>query len=35
MIEFSGKDHPDGTVTTVVDWIEIVLKLEGHLRVDV
>ena len=32
MIEFNGKEHPRGTVTTIVDRTESVLKFEGHMR---
>ena len=35
VMEFRGKEHPEGTVTTAVVWNEMVLKEEGHLRVDV
>ena len=35
VIEFNGREHPEGTVMSVVVWIEMVLKVEGHRRVDV
>ena len=35
VLEFRGKEQPEGTITSAVVWIEIVLKDEGHLRVDV